>query len=394
VTVQAHNEAASKARSVRPVDVAIALGVLAVSLALFATIASGTDADRGVDALTVSLIALSSLPLAARRLAPISVFAGTTLASTALHAVSEGAGPPIGPTLALYWLAASEEDTRPRDGVVLAIVAVALAVHAAGSAVAESGFPGTALLWGVLVWGGAWVAGQQTRLRRQRLAELEERARRSEREAERERRLAAAEERTRIARELHDSAGHAINVILVHAGLGRLRAEAGGGGGTEFETIEQVARETVAEIDQLVGALRDDPPDGAVEMPAGLDSLEALVARTRALGMRIGLHVRGERPALSAAVDRGAYRVLQEALTNAARHGDGSAEVDVRFARDAIEITVTNPLRDGHVPRASGGHGMAGMRERATLLGGRLEAGERDGRFELHARLPLDAEQR
>ena len=179
----------------------------------------------------------------------------------------------------------------------------------------------------MLVWGGAWLAGDRTRLRHERMAELEERALRAERDAERERRLAAAEERTRIARDLHDSAGHAINVILVHAGAGRLPAERDPPAAREaFETIEEVARETVGEIDQMVRALREDGTDGeGVEPPPGLAALDGLVERHRAAGLAVTARSSGSGDALPPAVDRGAYRILQEALTNAARHGDGSA---------------------------------------------------------------------
>jgi signal transduction histidine kinase len=372
-------------------DVAIALVVLAASLALLAGIASHTSGARGLDPLTVALVALSSLPLVLRRAFPVGVFVMTTLASAALYAVTEAANPPIGPTLALYWLVAGDEDSRPPTRLLLPIAVVALAVHASGTAVRTGAFPGPELLWGVLVWGAAWYSGERTRLRRERIAELEERARRNELDAERERLLAAAEERTRIARELHDSAGHAINVILVHAGLGRLRAEADGiSGHSEFATIEQVARETVAQIDQLVGALRDDAGDRRrdVEMLPGLDSVGALVDRTRAAGVDVALRVHGERAPLAPAVDRGAYRIVQEALTNAARHGDGSAEVRIVLGRRTIDIYIANPVRPDHVPRATGGHGVVGMRERATLLGGSFEASRTNGRFEVHARLP------
>ncbi|MGH2780674.1 MAG: sensor histidine kinase, partial [Thermoleophilaceae bacterium] len=222
------------------------------------------------------------------------------------------------------------------------------------------------------------------------LGELEERALRAEREAERERQLAAAEERMRIARDLHDSAGHAINVILVHAGLGRLRTDRDPEGAREaFETIEAVARETVGEIDQMVGVLRESGEGGdSVEPPAGLAALDALVERHRATGLDVTATWSGERRPLAPGVDQGAYRILQEALTNAARHGNGSAEVLVGFGGDSLELTVTNPIGD-ELGRDGDGHGVVGMRERAALLGGGLEAGAREGRFRVHARLPL-----
>jgi signal transduction histidine kinase len=375
----------SEKRSERLLDAAIAVAVFLASVALLA--AGENEAGGEVGAPAVLLTALASLPLVARRRAPLPVFVLTALASTVVYAVGEPVGPPLGPTLALYWVAAGGEQSRARTRRTLAIVAAMLAAH-----LTAAGVPGMEILYGIVLWGGAWVAGDRTRLRRERIAALEERALRAEREADRERRLAAAEERGRIARDLHDSAGHAINVILVHAGMGRLQAERNPESAREaFETIEDVARETVGEIDQMVRVLRDDGSREGVEPPPGLAALEGLVERHRATGLNVTTSIRGDRRPLPPGIDRGAYRILQEALTNAARHGDGdgNAHVDVVFGGGALELEVDNPL--GRAARdTGGGHGVIGMRERATLLGGHLEARARDGRFELHARLPLE----
>jgi signal transduction histidine kinase len=374
-------------------DAGIAVAVFAGSVGLLAV----GDPDEGGGDVTVAavlLAALASLPLVARRRRPLPVFLVTALASTALTLVAEPGGPPLGPTLALYWLAAATGDeSRARRRLTLALVVTMLVAHVGANWVGN-GFPVMEALFGVLLWGGAWLAGDLSRLRHERMAALEERALRAERETERERRLAAAEERGRIARDLHDSAGHAMNVILVHAGMGRLRAADDPESAREaFATIEEVARETVGDIDQLVRVLREDtssPP--SVEPPPGLAALGTLVERHRAAGLRLKISSRGERRALPRGVDRGAYRILQEALTNAARHGDGTAGVELEFAAGALEITVANPLgRDRTAPANGGGHGLVGMRERAALLGGSLEAGARDGQFRLHARLPFAA---
>jgi signal transduction histidine kinase len=250
------------------------------------------------------------------------------------------------------------------------------------------------MLFGVALWTGAWLAGDRTRLRRERMAALEERAMRAEREAERERRLAAAEERGRIARDLHDSAGHAMNVILVHAGLGRIKSADDPESAREaFATIEEVARESVGEIDQMVRVLREHAalPLGGneVEPPPGLAAFDGLVEQHRAAGLRVTTEISGERRPLPPGVDRGAYRILQEALTNAARHGDGSAQVELVYRPDALEVSVGNRLPRERANGVGGGHGVIGMRERAALLGGSLEAGPRNGRYELHARLPF-----
>jgi signal transduction histidine kinase len=225
-------------------------------------------------------------------------------------------------------------------------------------------------------------------LRRERVANLEERARQAERETVRERRLAAAEERTRIARDLHDSAGHAINVILVHAGAARLLAEKNPARSREaLATIESLARETLGEIDQLVGALRDD--EDRAQSPIGLAALDALVKRHRDAGLEVALEVSGDRRALPPATDQAAYRILQESLTNALRHGAGRADVTLAYDANELEIQVDNPARrDGP---AAAGHGIVGMRERASLLGGSVEYESTNGLFRVRARLPCGA---
>ena len=371
-------------------DAAVAAAVFAGTLGLLAV---RGDADtRSLDAVGVIVAAFASLPLVARRSAPLAVFVVTAAASAALNGLGYPPGPPLGPTVALYFLALSPERTRASRWVTGGVVAVLFAVHVTITGIAEDEFPTAPVLAGALVWGGAWVLGDRVRLRRERIAELEERVRRAERDAERERRLAAAEERTRIARDLHDSAGHAINVILVHAGAARLlgaqdpkRAQAA------LETIEEVARETLGEIDTLVRTLREEAPSapsGAnVEPPLGLAALESLAERERAAGLAVSIHAQGSRRVLAPAVDQAAYRILQEALTNAARHGDGSASVDIRFGAAALELVVSNPVHPS-LAAAGRGHGIVGMRERAVLLGGAIEAGASDGVFNVRARLP------
>jgi signal transduction histidine kinase len=156
-----------------------------------------------------------------------------------------------------------------------------------------------------------------------------------------------------------------------------------------LSTIEDVARETIGEIDHLVHGLREDNASATVEPPAGLAALDTLVERYRATGLAIELRVDGEIRLLPQRLDQAAYRILQESLTNAARHGDGAAEIDVHYGADQLELTVSNTL-PAATPEgtAGGGHGILGMRERASLLGGTLDAGRVSGRFTVRARLP------
>jgi len=371
-------------------DGVLALAVFALSLVLLAARGDSSGDTRELDALGVLLAAAASLPLVAWRRNPLAVFVVTALASATLNGLDYPSGPPVGPTVALFLLALTPERARVSRSVIGAVVVGVFAVHVGAVAVADDAFPTVPLLFGALVWGGALVAGDRVRLRRARFAELEERAQRAERDAERERRLAAAEERTRIARDLHDSAGHAINVILVQAGAARLLLERDPQRSrAALVTIEEVARETLGEIDQLVRALREDDGagDGRIEPPSGLAALGTLAERHRSAGLALEIREHGSRRVLAPAVDQAAYRILQEALTNAARHGDGSAEVEIGFRPGGLELVVTNATAPGARAGAVG-HGIVGMRERATLLGGSLDARAGDGSFRVACELP------
>ncbi len=366
-------------------DALVAFIAFALTLALLGGARGGS---RGLDALGVALAAAASFPLLARRSHPLEVFVVTAAASAAINGLDYASGPPFGPTIALFFVALDDR-TRDRLGRTAAVVLAMFAIHLGATAAGSDGFPATAILFGVVVWGGAWVLGDQVRQRRQRVAELVERARRSEQERERERRLAAAEERTRIARDLHDSAAHAINVILVQAGAARLLQNRDPAAvQTALATIEEVARETVTEIDQLVGALREDGRTDGIEPPTGLGALQTLLERHRGAGLVVDAQIVGEPRSLPPALDQAAYRILQESLTNAARHGAGAAELKVVYGPDRLELAIRNPLADGADGAPANGHGILGMRERVSLLDGALEAGPAGDSFRVHASLP------
>jgi signal transduction histidine kinase len=370
----------------RAIDIGIALGVFVLTTLMLASGGVSSDEDaRSLDFLGVVLAALASFPLLVRRRYPLFAFAAVAIPSALIAALEYPPGPPIGPTVALFFVGLSEGRPRSSGRLTAVVVLVLFVVHVSAAGFGRDQAPVVPLLFGALTWGGAWVLGDRVRLRRERIEELEERTRRAERETERERQLAAAEERTRIARDLHDSAGHAINVILVHAGAARLLAEKDPARSRDaLATIETVARETLDEIDQLVRALREGDED-AVE-PPGLAALDTLVKRHRDAGLDVDVIVNGARRSVGPAVDQAAYRILQESLTNALRHGDGGAKVALTYARDALEIGVTNAWQ-GNGP-ATAGHGLVGMRERASLLGGEVDFRSVNGFFRVRARLP------
>jgi signal transduction histidine kinase len=378
-------------------DLVLTIAMLGGSLALLAH-GLGLLPHRGLspafagsgdlDGRALVLVGCSALPLLAWRRLPLGVFTVTAVAAALLTGLDYHSVLVPGPAAALYLLTASRERHAPWTWRTTAVVGgLGLASVGATVAAADDTAGVAAVSLTPVVWVVAWFAGERTRLRREQIAELRARALRAEREAERERLLAAAEERARIARDLHDSAGHAISVIAVRAGAARLRHRQDPDRSLQaLEAIEELARQTVGEIDQIVGTLRTEGPGD--DAPPGLASLDGLIAHHAAAGLRVSLDSSGPAPALGGPADQAVYRILQEALTNAARHGAGSARVELAFGETDVGVTVTNPVPADGARRRGGGHGLIGMRERATLLGGSLDV-DRDGdAFLVRARIP------
>jgi signal transduction histidine kinase len=393
-TATAQHLFAARRNSGAILDAAIAALALVGSLAMLSHggFSSGVleRASGELDWISVLLTVGATAPIVAWRRAPRAVFAATASATVVLAVLGYPIGLPLGPTAALFLLAASRDDEHPwtpnDTGMVVALLLACLG----GTALDDRGFPGSELLHTSLAWAGAWFAGDRVRLRREHIADLQERAQRAEREAERERQLAAAEERARIARDLHDSAGNAISVIAVRAGAARLRHRQDPDRSLDtLGTIENLARQTAEEIDRMVGNLRNGgAADGEVEAPHGLASLDTLIAQHAAAGLEVAFDASGVPRALDGAADQAAYRILQEALTNAARYGSGRVRIELAFSDSALEVTVTNPVPARGSPRPGGGHGLVGMRERVTLLGGELDAARPNGAFRVRARIP------
>ncbi len=215
--------------------------------------------------------------------------------------------------------------------------------------------------------------------------------------AERQAERAVADERARMARELHDIVSHNLSVVVLQAA----GAQAAGSSdtGPTLEKIERSGRQALVEMRRLLGVLRQpDEPAARPELSPqpGVAELAALVEGVRAAGLPVVLVIDGDPGRLPAAVDISAYRIVQEALTNVLKHaGQASAQVSVRCGADEVLIEVTD---DGAGPQAAGparGHGLAGMRERVALFGGELVVGPRpDGGFGVRTRLPLGEQSR
>jgi signal transduction histidine kinase len=245
-----------------------------------------------------------------------------------------------------------------------------------------------------VILAGFWAVGRVVRSRSLLAAELAERTRELEREREERTRLAVAEERSRIARELHDIVAHTLGVIVVQAGAERLHLQDGSPTRDVFASIEGSGREALEEMGRLLGMLRMDGDAGMLAPQPGLARLDALLDTVRATGLDVELVVEGDPRVLGPGADVSAYRIVQEALTNTVRHsGSDRARVRLRWEANALEIEVADD-GVGPSPRESRtGHGLLGIRERVALYGGVLITGPSElGGFLLSARLPVAAE--
>ncbi|MFD5450452.1 sensor histidine kinase [Streptomyces sp. NPDC127100] len=212
-------------------------------------------------------------------------------------------------------------------------------------------------------------------------------------------RIAAAEARAadlavrnRLARELHDSVGHALSAVGLQASAARRVLDTDPGFVREaLAAIEDTTRRTVGELDAVLGLLRDGDAPGTAPAPTLAADLDGLLRRTRAGGARVAATVAADPAALPPPVSREAYRIVQEGLSNALRHAGERVTVTLRIdvVDGHLRITVENPPGEARAPRPSGGHGLRGIADRARLLGGAAEAGAADGVWRLHVRLPL-----
>ena len=344
---------------------------------------------RGV---LVVLLLVVTLPLAVRRRLPAATLltaAGALVVAALL--VSHSRGVPVAVFLALllafYSAGAHCDDRRSYFVGVVAVAAIAAADLARPGSFSASGSRPSA--W--LVFAIAWLVGRDLRRRRLRVADLEERAVQLEREREEQAQLAVADERARIARELHDVIAHGVSVIVVQAQAGphllndpeRVRGV--------FHSIESSGRDALAELRRLLGILRAGDQQLAIGPQPGLGSLQSLVEQVRASGLPIEMWIEGEPVHLPAGVDLSAYRIVQEALTNIVKHaGDARAEVVIRYRPRELELDVVDDGRGGFGSINGSGHGLIGMHERVALYGGTLEAGSRDGGgYGVRARLPF-----
>lgn len=223
------------------------------------------------------------------------------------------------------------------------------------------------------------------------LGDRDRRLRLAERERDVATREAVVEERARIARELHDAIAHNVSMMVVQAGAERRVLDAEQSSTREvLESVEQIGRGALTEMRRLVGMLRADDDDPLAPQP-GVGDLPRLVSQVREAGLPVELEIEGEPRELPVGLELSAYRIVQEALTNALKHaGEAHATVRVRYLADSLELEIVDDGPGAPASAAGGGHGLVGMRERVALYGGRFEAARRPaGGFTVRALLPI-----
>jgi signal transduction histidine kinase len=344
---------------------------------------------------TVPAVALLPLPLLARRRYPFAAPAIVWLLAAALSFV-DGRLIPYTLTASVTGMAAAfllgslRNETRGRIGLVVVLGGAAMIAYNTPAASAGE-YVFTPLLFGI-----GWLAGFAVHERAAQAEEAEDRALRAEREREAAARLAVAEERARIARELHDIVAHAVSVMVLQVGAVRHNLPAGlEDDKGALRDVERAGRSALAEMRRLLGAMRSDGDDVDLAPQPGLGSLDALLEQIDRTGLAVELHVDGEPFPLPRAIDLSAYRIVQEGLTNAVKHAHASrVDVKVSYAPDAVQLEV----RDDGAGAADGsdpGFGLVGIRERVKIYGGEMSAGRSpEGGFVLTTRLPITGDLR
>jgi MYXO-CTERM domain-containing protein len=363
-----------------------------LSLACVDVLSGAADGGSPVFA-AIGLAVLIGLPFLRRR-APvlaILIWSGTLMALTlTLDNAYDLTTAFVGLFVYPYAVGAYSEGRRvllaiPAIWGALSVLAIANEEFIAGDIIFPSIF-GTLFL----------IAGRVVRSRTRLTAELHEAAVRADEAREAESERAVADERRRIAREMHDVVAHSVSMMVVQAGGARRILERDPARAVAAaELIERTGRDALAEMRALLGVLHADEHSEYAPQPT-LGDLEALVERARSAGVPVALELSGERRELPAGLDLAAYRVVQEALTNVVKHSSGApTTVSVHYGADAVQVSIAD--RGSGRPDArlgSGGHGLVGMRERVRMYGGELHAGRRrGGGFEVRARFPLEGEE-
>ena len=375
------------------VDVLIALLLIAAMLEVLVG-RDSPDAPHTTLWFVIPAIAILVLPIIARRWFPFAPAAHWLLAAGI--AFVDWRLIPFAISIFVVGLVAAFLLGNLRDPLQAGI---GLALVIGGPATVVYKIPGhtaAMLIFIPLEFAISWVAGFALRERVEQAEAAEVRASLAERERDAAARIAVAEERVRIARELHDIVAHAVSVMVLQVGAVRHKLpDALAEDSDALRGVEQAGRTALAEMRGLLAAMRRDGEEAELTPHPGLDGLDSLLEEIGRAGLPVQLHVDGEPVALPRGIDLSAYRIVQEGLTNALKHARASnAEVTVRYRPDELQIEVRDN-GEGSSTSNGLGHGLVGVRERVKIYGGQMSAGSANGSgFILSTRLPLSAERR
>jgi signal transduction histidine kinase len=339
-----------------------------------------------------AIVAGLTAPLALRRRAPLAAFGFISLVAFLQWLVAGAFSADLALLVAFYAVAAHEPR---RWGVAASAAVLELGVLLAALKYTGNALGSFVVLSAFVVAAGA--LGVYMRTRRQHIAALHERADQLERERDQQAQLAAAAERARIAREMHDVVAHNLSVMVALADGARLTAAQDPGKAERaMGAVSGTGREALQEMRRLLGVLRDERDDDTPLGPQpGIDALDGLLEQVRSAGLATRLTRTGTPGPVSPGAQLAVYRLVQEALTNTLKHAPraSSAEVRLNYGDDALALEVVDDGAPVAAPAGNGGHGLAGMRERAAAYGGAVEAGpHRHGGWRVRARIPFAAE--
>jgi signal transduction histidine kinase len=365
-------------------DSALAAAMLALGISVGRSMLADVEGWRV--ALAVCMISVHTLCLAGRRIWPmpvlaINVLSGLAVAALGFHPIV--LGPAV--LIAVYTVASSHDRTVSFPAALVTIGAALVALRISSPDTEPSTYVADAVV--VFV---AWFMGESVHSRREHVIALEQRTAELERAREELARSMVAEERLRIARELHDVVGHSLSTIAVQSGVGaHIIDSRPDQAKRSLEAIESASKSALQDIRRVLGILREGGADRALDPAPGLGDVAELVQDARKSGLDVDLDLADEGGNLPASLQLTAYRIVQEALTNVIKHSDGG-RVRVTMARWGHELRIEVTDNGAPVAPPSFGHGLTGMRERVSMHGGELDVGPLpEGGFRVGAVLPV-----
>src|SRR3954452_3143066 len=357
-----------------------------------------SSAIQGSTWVNVIAAAGATLPVALRRRWPLA--AAVTVAAVVAGQEALGGDltensitPLLTLAMVVYGVSAYCHRRRAFVGLAAVLSLIWLEVLLADNTVG-----GDFLFTALLVF-GPWLVGRIVATRVELARELSDKADRLEREQEKQAELAVAQERSRIARELHDVVAHNVSVMVVQAAAARRMIDHDAAKAKDaLASVEQTGRSALREMRRVVGMLGQRDEELALAPQPSVEELDWLIERAPEAGLAVDLTIEGDKKRLASGGDVSAFRIVQEALRNTLKHaGPAKAQVTLKYGEHDVEVDVSDNGHGVRAPADNGavtGHGLLGMRERVAMLGGEIEAGYRkDGGFGVHAKLPLEREE-